>query len=95
MSKPKTNRDGYQKVLKAITKARLADSLEISRQAVGNWGHEVPEAWAYRVSIITSVPIAEILPEVAPDVHRKLKEIALEKTKARQASEADQGANGG
>ena len=77
MAKPKSNKDGYQRVLAVITKSKLAECLGLTRQAVGNWGDEVPEAWAYRVSIITGVPIDEILPEVAPDVHRKLKELAI------------------
>ena len=85
MTKPRTNQDGYRKVLSTITKSRLAHMLDVSRQCVGNWGSTVPEAYAYRVSIITGVPIEEILPEVAPDVHRRLKELADENTKAAQS----------
>jgi hypothetical protein len=79
MAKPKTNEEGYQLVLDIISKSRLAECLDLTRQAVGNWGPRVPEAYAYRVSIITGVPIEDILPEVAPEVHRRLKEIAYAK----------------
>lgn len=74
MAKTQTNRDGYAKVLAVITKANLAKALGVTRQAVGNWGDTVPEAYAYRVSLIVSIPIDQIIPEVAPDVQRKLKE---------------------
>ena len=79
MAKPKTNEEGYRRVLAVITKSKLAHALDLTRQAVGNWGDEVPESYAYRVSLVTGVPIEEILPEVAPDVHRRLKEIGYEK----------------
>ena len=78
MAKPKTNEDGYLRVLAVISKSKLAETLELTRQAVGNWGPKVPESYAYRVSIVTGIPIEEILPEVAPDVHRRLKEIGYE-----------------
>lgn len=81
MAKPKTNEDGYRRVLLVITKSRLARSLCLTRQAVGNWGAEVPESYAYRTSIITGIPLDEILPEVAPEVHRRLKELANEEAK--------------
>jgi len=79
MAKPKTNEEGYQLVLDVISKSKLAETLRLTRQAVGNWGSEVPESYAYRVSLVTGVPIDEILPEVAPEVHRRLKEIGYEK----------------
>lgn len=76
MAKAPTNRDGYAKVLAVVKKSELAEKLGLTRQAVGNWGNKVPEAYAYRVSIITGIPIQEIIPEVAPDVHRRLKELS-------------------
>lgn len=85
MAKPKTNREGYQLVLDVISKSKLAKTLDLSRQAVGNWGPTVPEAYGYRVSIITGVPIEDILPEVAPEVHHKLKKLADEETKITQS----------
>ena len=94
MAKPRTNREGYQKVLETISKSVLAKKLKLTRQAVGNWGDEVPEAYAYRVSLLTSVPIEEIVPEVAGDVRRKLKEYELEEAEARQARQGTEGAQG-
>jgi len=94
MAKSRTNREGYQKVLETISKSVLAKKLRLTRQAVGNWGDEVPEAYAYRVSLLTSVPIEEIVPEVARDVRRKLKEYELEEAEARQARQGTEGAQG-
>ena len=94
MAKPRTNREGYQKVLETISKSVLAKKLKLTRQAVGNWGDEVPEAYAYRVSLLTSVPIEEIVPEVAGDVRRKLKEYELEEAEARQARQGTEGPQG-
>ena len=94
MAKSRTNCEGYQKVLETITKSLLAKKLRVTRQAVGNWGDEVPEAYAYRVSLITDVPIEEIIPEVAEDVRRKLKEYAIEDAETRQARQGTEGPQG-
>jgi DNA-binding XRE family transcriptional regulator len=71
--KPKTNRDAFIRILAIISKSKLAERLGITRQAVGNWGDEVPESYAYRVSLITSIPIDQIIPETAAEIRRELK----------------------
>lgn len=75
MAKP-TNKDGYRKVLAVISKSKLAETLGVTRQAVGNWGDEVPEAYAFRVSLIADIPIEQIIPETVAEMQRKLKEQA-------------------
>lgn len=50
------------------------------RQAVNNWDGKIPPAHAYRVSLLTGVPMSVILPEVVESALNKLKELADEKT---------------
>ena len=78
-----TNQDGYRKVLAVITKSRLAKNLRLTKQAVGNWGDKVPEGYAFRVSIITGIPIEQIIPEAAAETHQRLKELAREEAQSR------------
>lgn len=70
-----TNKDGYQAVMEALRakghkfpKAALAKMLGFVRQAVDNWGGEVPPAHAFRVSLLSGVPIEQILPETIEEV---------------------------
>lgn len=70
---PQTNKDGFLRVLEVMSKSKLASLLGISRQAIGNWGGEVPESQAVKVSILTSVPIEEIIPETVAKM-KKIKE---------------------
>jgi hypothetical protein len=77
-----TNRDGYEAVMQALRdkgvkapQSHLAEMLGFrGRQAVNNWGGEIPPAHAYRVSLLTGVPMSVILPEVVEAVEKKLKE---------------------
>lgn len=78
----RTNRDGYKAVMEALTKkghkfpqASLARMLGGSRQMVGNWGHVVPEAYAFRVSLLSGVPIETILPELIGEIEDQLAEM--------------------
>ncbi len=73
MAKPQTNKEGFLRVLEVMSKSKLASHLEISRQAIGNWGDEVPESYALKVSILTSIPIDEIVPETVAKM-KKIKE---------------------
>lgn len=72
-SAPQTNRQGFLRVLEVISKSKLAAHLGLTRQAVTNWGDEVPEAYAFRISILTNIPIEEIVPETAAKMN-KIKE---------------------
>jgi len=83
MAKPKTNAQGFEEVLKVATKSEIGRMLDLSRQAITNWGPSIPETYAYRVSVMTGIPIEDILPEVAPDVHKRLKELANAQAKTR------------
>lgn len=77
-----TNEDGYEAVMQALrdmgSKAPQSDLAEMlgfaGRQAVNNWGGKVPPAHAYRVSLLTGVPMSVILPEVVEAVETQLKE---------------------
>lgn len=71
---PQTNKQGFLRVLAVISKSKLASGLGISRQAITNWGNEVPESQALSVSILTSIPIEEIVPETVARM-KKIKEI--------------------
>lgn len=73
-SAPQTNKEGFLRVLEVISKSKLATGLSISRQAITNWGDEVPESQALSVSILTSIPIEEIVPETVARM-KKIKEI--------------------
>lgn len=83
MAKPKTNKDGYQAVIAALEKqghkspqSALARILGFrGRQAVNNWKGEVPPAHAFKVSLITGVPIDHILPETVIEVQKLMKEM--------------------
>lgn len=70
---PQTNKQGFLRVLAVISKSKLASGLGISRQAITNWGDEVPEAYAFRISILTNIPIEEIVPETVAKM-KKIKE---------------------
>lgn len=70
---PQTNKQGFLRVLAVISKSKLAAGLGISRQAITNWGDEVPESQAFSVSILTSIPIEEIVPETVARM-KKVKE---------------------
>lgn len=59
--------------MEVISKSKLAAHLGLTRQAVTNWGDEVPEAYAFRISILTNIPIEEIVPETAAKMN-KIKE---------------------
>lgn len=69
-----SDKAGFDRVLAVITKIKLAERLGISRQAVTNWGDRIPEAYALRVSVITGIPVEEILPATVADLRRKLKD---------------------
>lgn len=43
--------------------AALAGLLGYSRQAVAQWNGVIPEMYAYRVSLLSGVPMETILPE--------------------------------
>jgi len=84
MAKPKTNIEAFERVTDIVKKVHIAEALRLTRQAVSNWKNGVPEIYAYRVSVMTGIRIEDILPEVAPEVHKRLKELADAKAKAQQ-----------
>lgn len=78
-----TNRDGYQAVLKALEakgykspQSALASLLGFAgRQGVHNWGGKVPPMHAYKVSLLTGVPMEVINPETVAEVEKMKKEM--------------------
>lgn len=80
MVKPKTNVQGYKAVMLALEKkgykfpqASLGRLLGGTRQMVGNWQGVIPDAYAFRVSLLSGVPIEDILPETITDVQSSLR----------------------
>jgi hypothetical protein len=77
-----TNKDGYEAVMQALRdkghrapQTALAKMMKFKgRQAVNNWDGKIPPIHAYRVSLLTGVPISVILPEVVEAVETQLKE---------------------
>lgn len=80
-----TNKDGYQAVLKALEakgyrspQSALASLLGFAgRQGVHNWGGKVPPMHAYKVSLITGVPMEIINPEIVAEVKALLEKESL------------------
>jgi hypothetical protein len=79
-----TNADGYDAVMNALRgmghkspQSALARMMGFAgRQSVNNWTRSggVPPAHAYRISLLTGVPMSVILPDVVESVETKLKE---------------------
>lgn len=90
-----TNADGYDSVMTALREmghkspqSALAKMLGFAgRQSVNNWTRPrgIPAAHAYRVSLLTGVPMSVILPDVVEAVEKQLKEFANEKTAPAQS----------
>lgn len=78
MSKPRTNKEGFEAVTKKVHKALLAAVLGISRQAIGKWTDEVPEAYVLRVSVITGIPAEDILPELVAETRKRAKAMLVD-----------------
>lgn len=79
-----TNADGYDAVMNALREqghkspqSALARMMGFAgRQSVNNWTRPrgIPPAHAYRVSLLTGVPMSVILPDVIETVEKVLKE---------------------
>jgi hypothetical protein len=83
----KTNRDGYKAVMAALEKqghkfpqAALGRMLGLTRQAIGQWHHEIPESYAFRVSLLAGVAIEVMLPEIMEEIQSKMKREAQRET---------------
>ena len=75
MAKTKTNKDGYEAVMAALKAqghkspvSALAKMLTFRRQTVHQWGGVIPEIYAFRVSLLSGVPMDVILPETVAAV---------------------------
>lgn len=78
----RTNRDGYKAVMEALAnkghkfpQASLGRLLGLTRQGIEAWDHIIPEAYAFRVSILTGVAMETILPETLADMQSQLAEM--------------------
>jgi hypothetical protein len=90
-----TNADGYDAVMNALRKmghkspqSALARMMKFKgRQSVNNWDRlkGIPPAHAYRVSLLTGVPMSVILPNIVETVQTTLKELDNEETKITQS----------
>lgn len=79
MSKPRTNKEGFAAVRRIVNDALLAAIIGISRQAVYQWGDEVPPKYVLDVSVITGIPAEDILPERVKFMRERAKAMLVRK----------------